>query len=54
MGKVLWNVPLGARVHADLILANNTIYAATDKTDVLIVALSLEGQRKWTFSPPKK
>jgi len=53
-GKVLWNVPIGASVHADLLLANNTIYAATDKTDALIIAFSLEGQQKWTFSPPKK
>ena len=53
-GKALWNVPVNGKVHADLHYIDNLIFVAPEGGDALLLSFSTDGQRKWSFSPPKK
>jgi len=52
-GAPLWNKPIGGKIYSDLILSGETILVAPLEFDAALLALDLQGNIRWTFTPAK-
>ena len=52
-GAPLWNKTIGGKIYSDLILSGETILVAPLEFDAALLALDLQGNIRWTFTPAK-
>jgi eukaryotic-like serine/threonine-protein kinase len=63
-GSMLWNKPIGCKdnaadnrgcseIYTDLVLAGDMILIAPMKTDAVLVAVDVNGNQKWAYTPAK-
>lgn len=52
-GNILFSKPIGGLIYSAPVIVNDTILVAPTNFDALLVALNLDGNQKWTFTPAK-
>jgi outer membrane protein assembly factor BamB len=52
-GSVKWNKTIGGKIFSDLKLADDMILIAPLNFDAALVAVDLQGNNRWTFTPAK-
>jgi len=52
-GAPVWNKTIGGKIYSDLILSGETILVAPLEFDAALLALDLQGNIRWTFTPAK-
>lgn len=52
-GNALWNKPIGGKIYSDLIQAGDTLLIAPLEYEAALVAVDLQGNNRWTFTPAK-
>lgn len=52
-GNALWNKPIGGKIYSDIILTGDTLLIAPLEWEAALVAVDLQGNNRWTFTPVK-
>jgi outer membrane protein assembly factor BamB len=52
-GDILFSKPIGGVIYSAPVIVGDTILVAPSNFDSLLVALNLDGNQKWTYTPGK-
>jgi outer membrane protein assembly factor BamB len=52
-GNPGWNKTIGGKIYSDLKLDGETILLAPNEFDSILVAVDLQGNNRWSFTPVK-
>ncbi len=52
-GSMLWNKPIGGEIYTGLVQAGDLILIAPMKAEMALVAVDVNGNQKWTYTPAK-
>jgi outer membrane protein assembly factor BamB len=53
-GNIVSSKVLGGTIYSPPVVAGDTVLVAPTNSDALLIALNLDGNQKWTFTPAKK
>ncbi|OGO59360.1 MAG: hypothetical protein A2029_04130 [Chloroflexi bacterium RBG_19FT_COMBO_47_9] len=52
-GEIISSKVIGGMIYSSPVVTGDTVLVAPTNFDVLLVALNLDGNQKWTFTPAK-